>query len=113
MTMSIKDMVLKLREKLDEKKAIDIEIIEIGERTVIADYMVLASASNERLLGAIANEAEDVMQEIGILPKGIEGKKEAGWILLDFGDIIVNVLTVEMREKYNIEKVWMDCPKVE
>ena len=71
--------------------------------------MILASGSNERLVGALADEVEDAFAKEGLLARSIEGKKESGWILLDFGDIIVNVLTLEMRERYNIEKVWADC----
>lgn len=107
--MEIREMALKAKECLEDRKGEDISIIKIGDKTIVADYMVLASASNERLLGALANEVEDKFEEEGIIPRGIEGKKEAGWILLDFGDIIVNLLTREMREKYNIEKIWLDC----
>ncbi len=111
--MEIRELAIKARESLDSRKGEDIEIIRIGDRTIMAEYMVLASASNERLLGALANEVEDTFKKMDIFPRGVEGKKEAGWILLDFGDIIVNILTREMREKYNIEKIWMDCERVD
>ena len=52
---------------------------------------------------------EEQFEKEGVFVKSIEGKKTSGWILMDYGDIIVNLLTVEMREKYNIEKVWGDC----
>ena len=52
---------------------------------------------------------EDALAQEGVLVKNIEGRKDSGWILMDYGDIIVNVLTSEMRERYNIEKVWADC----
>lgn len=96
------------------KKAEDVVIIDIGEKSSFADYFVLASAGNQRLLGAICDEVEDKLAGEGLLAKNIEGKRSAsGWVLMDFGDLIVNVLTQEMREKYNIEKVWGDCQRVE
>ena len=57
----------------------------------------------------MCDELEEQFEKEGVFVKSIEGKKTSGWILMDYGDIIVNLLTVEMREKYNIEKVWGDC----
>ena len=57
----------------------------------------------------MCDELEEQFEKEGVFVKSIEGKKNSGWILMDYGDIIVNLLTVEMREKYNIEKVWGDC----
>lgn len=108
----VKNLAIKIREAIDNKKGEDIEIIEIGSKTTMADYMVIASASNERLLGAIVNDIEDILAKAGIFPRNIEGKKESGWILMDYIDIIINVLTKEMREKYQVEKVWLDCEKI-
>lgn len=108
----VKNLAIKIREAIDNKKGEDIEIIEIGSKTTMADYMVIASASNERLLGAIVNDIEDTLAKAGIFPRNIEGKKESGWILMDYIDIIINVLTKEMREKYQVEKVWLDCEKI-
>ena len=71
--------------------------------------MVLASGGSERQVGTLCDELEEQFEKEGVFVKSIEGKKTSGWILMDYGDIIVNLLTVEMREKYNIEKVWGDC----
>ena len=60
-------------------------------------------------MDALTQEVEDSLAEEGLTVKSIEGKKESGWILMDYGDMIVNILTAEMREKYNIEKIWADC----
>lgn len=107
--MESKEFALLAAKALDSKKGEDIDIFNIATKSSIADYMILASGSNERLVGALADEVEDAFAKEGLLARSIEGKKESGWILLDFGDIIVNVLTLEMRERYNIEKVWADC----
>lgn len=94
---------------LNSKKAKDVMVIDIGEKSSFADYFVMASGVNERQIDALAGEAEDVLAKQEVMVKNIEGKKESGWILMDYGDIIINILTVDMRDRYNIEKVWADC----
>ena len=98
---------------LESKHAEDIMVIEIALKSAIADYMVIASAKNERMVGAQVDEVEDQLAKEGFLPRSIEGKKESGWVLMDYSDIIVNVLTDEMRGRYNIEKIWGDCAVIE
>lgn len=94
---------------LDEKKAHDIVIIDISPKASFADYFVLASGGSERQIGALADELEDGFAKEGIISGGKEGLKESGWILMDFGDVIVNIFSDEMRSKYSIEKIWGDC----
>ena len=107
--MNSKDYALLAAETLDSKKAEDIIIFDIAEKSSIADYLILATGLNERSVGALIDEVEDRLAQEGLLVKSIEGKKESGWILMDYGDIIVNVLTAEKRDRYKIEKVWADC----
>ena len=107
--MDCKDMALFAAKVLDNKKARDIVAIHIGSKAAFAVFMVLASGGSERQVGTLCDELEEQFEKEGVFVKSIEGKKTSGWILMDYGDIIVNLLTVEMREKYNIEKVWGDC----
>ncbi len=107
--MDIKKFALLAADALDNKKASDILILDIAQKSQIADYMILATGTNERAIGAQADEVEDALYEAGLNVRSIEGKKESGWILLDFGDLIINILTKEKRENYNIESVWADC----
>ncbi len=107
--MESRDMAMFSAKALDEKKARDIAIINIGSKAAFADYMVLASGGSERQIGTLCDELEERFEKEGVFVKNIEGKKNSGWVLMDYGDIIVNLLTVDMREKYNIEKVWADC----
>lgn len=104
-----KEMALQIAETLSAKKAMDVMIIDIGEKSSFADYFVMASAGSDRQLEALKDHIEDLLEPQQIFPKSVEGKRESGWILMDYGDVIVNVLTLEMREKYNIEKIWGDC----
>lgn len=107
--MNNKEIALMAAKILDEKKAKDIVIIDISNKASFADYFVLASGANERQVGTLSEEIDDRFAREGIIAKSIEGKKASGWILMDYGDVIVNVLSSEMRDRYNIEKVWGDC----
>lgn len=108
-SMSIKETALQIAKALDAKKAQDIVLINIAERSGFADWFIIADAANSRLLEALADEAEDKMAELGEELHHKEGVGESGWILLDFGDIIVNLFTKAKRDYYNIEKIWADC----
>ncbi len=95
------------------KKGQDVLILDIGEKSSFADYFVLASGINERQIEAISDEICDELAKHGLFPKNIEGKRTSGWILMDFEDVIISVFTMDMRAKYNIEKVWGDCRAIE
>jgi len=107
--MTSKEIAMLSAKILDKKKAFDIAVIDIGTKSSFADYFVLASGNTERQLGTLRDEVEDQFAKEGFIVKSIEGKQTSGWILMDYGDVIVNILTVEMRERYSLEKVWGDC----
>ena len=104
-----KELADRIAKQLDEKKASDVAIINISQKASFADYFVLASGGSDRQMGALVEVVEDLLEPEGIFPKNIEGKKTSGWILMDYGDVVVNVMTAEMREKYNIGRIWGDC----
>ena len=106
--MENKSFALLAARLLDNKKATDVVVIDIMEKSSFADYLVIASGNSERQVNKLVDEVEEQFAKEGLLVKSIEGKN-SGWILMDFGDVIVNIFTKEMREKYNIEKVWGDC----
>ena len=107
--MSSKDIAMKLAELLNSKKAEDIVVIDIAEKSSFADFLVVASGTADRHIESLIDDVEDLAAQDGVPTKGIEGKNGTGWILLDLGDVIVNIFSREMRTKYNIEKVWADC----
>ena len=111
--MTNREYALLAAKTLSDKKAEDITVIDIQGKATFADYFVICSGSSERQVNSLTDEVEDRLAEAGLYVKSIEGKQGSGWILMDFGDIIVNLFAREMREKYSIEKVWGDCQFIE
>lgn len=107
--MDCKEMAMLAAKAIDDKKGTDITIIDIGTKAAFADYMIIASGGSDRQVGALCDAVEEKLDKEGVFVRSIEGKRGSGWILMDYGDIIVNLLTMDLREKYNIEKVWADC----
>ena len=97
---------------LDKKKAIDIVALKINEVTSVADYFVIVSGTSTTHIKALAEELEDRLAEMGQEPKHIEGKA-TGWILLDYGNVVVHVFTPDSRETFNLEKLWQDAEQVD
>lgn len=94
---------------LSNKKAVNIMVIDVREKSSFADYLVLATGGSIRQLNALVDEIEDKIAKYDLMPRAIEGKQNSDWLLMDYVDVVVNVLTEDSREKYNIEKVWGDC----
>ena len=110
--MDSRETAQKLADTLSNKKASDVVMIDIAEKSSFADFFILATAGSERQMGALAEEIEDKFAEIGIEPKSKDGRPETGWILVDGGDVIVNLFTEETRDKYTLEKIWTDCESI-
>ena len=89
-------------------------VMDVAETLVITAYFVVATGGTDRQVGAIAEEVETALRErAGIKPMGREGEREAKWVLLDFGDVVVHVFRPEEREFYRLEKLWSDVPRLE
>lgn len=93
---------------LDEKKGKDIKVIDIHEVSVIADYFVIASASNQNQVQAMVDNVEEMLTKVGYEPKQIEGTRNSSWILMDYGDLIIHVFDEENRLFYDLERIWRD-----
>jgi ribosome silencing factor RsfS/YbeB/iojap len=106
--MGNKEIALKIAALLINKKASDVVVIDIAEKSSFADYLVIATGGSERQIDSLSQEVVDQLAKEGIIVKNVEGKKASGWILMDYGDILVNVFTLEQRSRYNIEKIWGD-----
>lgn len=97
---------------LDRKKGMDIKALRITDLTTVADYFVLVTGTSSTHIKALAEELEDTLAKMGQEPKNIEGKA-TGWILLDYGNVVVHVFTKDSRELFNLEKLWGDAEEVD
>ena len=111
--MEPKELALKVAKLLDDKKAQDVTVIDIGLKASFADYFIIASGGSERQMSALVDNVEDMLEPLGVFPKSIEGKRTSGWTLMDYGDVIVHIFNEETREFYGIENLWADAQVVD
>ena len=97
---------------LDSKKATNIKSLEITELTSVADYFVIATGTSGTHIRALSDEVQDSLTKQGVEPKNIEGKS-TGWILLDYGTVVVHLFTPDQRELYSLEHLWADAKEVD
>ena len=96
-----------------DKKAFDLNVLAVAELTSIADFFVLASASNERQASAIADAVQETLREkMKVKPLLVEGTTPGRWILLDYGDFIFHIFTEDTRRFYGLERLWGDAPNL-
>ena len=107
------EMVRHACKTLDEKKALDIKVIDIHEVSVIADYFVIASGSNLNQVQAMVDNVEEQLGRAGYEPKQVEGTRGSNWILMDYGDLIIHVFDEENRLFYDLERIWRDGKEVD
>ncbi len=93
---------------LDSKKAKDLKLLHVEDRTVIADYFVLCSGTSRTQVNALVGEVEFKLEQYGVAPKHIEGADTGIWVLEDFGPVILHVFTPDAREFYNLEKLYQE-----
>lgn len=93
---------------LDEKKATDIQVIDIHEVSVLADYFIISTASNPNQVQAMVDHVEETLEKAGHRIRHVEGDRGSSWILMDFGDVIVHIFDEENRLFYDLERIWRD-----
>jgi ribosome-associated protein len=91
---------------LDEAKAENVVTIDIKNKSSLGDYMVIASGRSDRQVGALAEQIQRKLKEEGHGKARIEGQPQCDWVIVDIGDIIVHLFRPEVREFYNLEKMW-------
>jgi ribosome-associated protein len=91
---------------LSDAKAEDIVSIDLHSKTSIADHMVIASGRSQRHVGAIADQVREKLKDEGVRDLKIEGLPHCDWVLIDTGDVILHIFRPEVREFYNLEKMW-------
>ena len=98
---------------LDGKKGLNIQVIEISDISVLADYMVIATGNSSTHVKALADEVEYRLDEAGVSVSHIEGYRSNSWILLDYVDVIVHVFSEEAREFYDLDRLWQDGESID
>lgn len=109
--MNTNEMLKTAVKALDEKKAMDITAMEIGDLTIVSEYFVIATGNSTTHVKALADEVEYALSQQGAEPHHIEGKA-TGWIVLDYETIVVHVFLGESREYYNLERLWTDAKEI-
>ncbi len=111
--MDSKKLALLCRNLADEKKAENIVILDMRALTTVTDYFVICTGSSEPHLRAVVNAITDKLREqCDRRPRAIDGSLPATWIVLDYLDVMVHIMRADTRERYNLEGLWGDAPKL-
>ena len=95
---------------LDGDKADDLVVIDLAGKTEIADFMVVATGTSQRHVGAMAEHLREKLKATGLLGLSVEGETHCDWVLIDAGDVVVHLFRPEVRTFYNLEKLWGIAP---
>lgn len=112
--ISSKELAQLCSQIADDRKAENVLILSMNELSSIADYFVLCTANNEPHLKAVAERiARGVREKHNIRPRSVEGTAASEWMLLDYGNVLVHIMTEESRSNYQLESLWADAPEIE
>ncbi|HEX3735186.1 MAG TPA: ribosome silencing factor [Solirubrobacterales bacterium] len=104
----------RLADLADAKQAADIVALDMRSLVSYTDFLVICTARNERQAGAIVDEARvQLKKEMALLPAGANSAGEDGWVLIDYLDCVLHVFTAEARERYQLEDLWREAPRLE
>jgi ribosome-associated protein len=107
-------LAIKLAEVADAKKAEDVVGLDMRELVSYTDFLVICTARNERQAAAITDEVRlRLKRDHGLLPGRVEGEGSAGWVVLDYLDCVLHVFTPEARERFRLEELWHEAPRLE
>ena len=101
-----------VRAALDHK-AYDLVVLETAQVSSIADYFVICSGRSDTQVEAIANAIDGALRERGERPLAVEGLPHGQWVLMDYGDVVVHIFYVPVREFYDLERLWVRAPRVD
>ena len=111
--MESRETAIRYAKILNDKKASDIQVLDISNLTTIADYFIIASGGSNLQVQSLANSLTDKTAEDGEHPLRVEGLREGAWVLLDYGAVVVHVFKKDIREFYGLERLWGDAERVD
>ena len=97
---------------ISDKKGEDILMLDTRPVSFISDYFVIATAASDRQIKAISDDIQKQLKKLRILPLGVEGAPDSGWVLLDYGGVITHLFSPGMRDYYRLEQLWEHAPVV-
>ncbi|WP_454859117.1 ribosome silencing factor [Promicromonospora soli] len=106
------ELAIRAARAASDVKAQEIIALDVSEQLVLTDVFLIASGASERQVSAIVDAVEEALFKEGVKPIRREGKSEARWVLIDFGDIVVHVQHADDRTYYALERLWKDCPAI-
>ena len=105
-----RELVDRIVESAADKKAIDIVVLDVRDIVGYTDWFVICSGNTERQTKAIHDGIYEELKHAGVLPRRVEGERQAHWILMDYLDVVVHLFTPETREFYALERLWGEAP---
>ena len=111
--LTSKEVMEHIVRALDSKKARDITVLKTDQVSVLAEYFVICTAGSPAQIKSLSDETGKRLSELDEAPRRVEGYRSGGWVLMDFGCVIVHLFLKEMRQFYDLERLWSDAPTVD
>lgn len=113
MTENITKEVRIVVDALEDKKGIDISVLDLSKVSDVTDCFIICSGTNRSQIQALADGVEETLGKNGRLHIGIEGYDTANWVLIDYGEFVIHIFDKDSRDMYDLERIWSDAVKVE
>ncbi|MDD5435662.1 MAG: ribosome silencing factor [Nitrospira sp.] len=112
-TLTGKKRAVLAARSLEDKKALDILLLDVSEITTIADFFIIATGESKRQIKACSDYVDEVLSSKGVNEHNLEGISNLEWVLMDYGDIIIHIFDKEARLHYGLERLWGDAPMID
>ena len=110
--LSSRDVARLIAQATNDKKALDLVVLDLRKQSSFTDYFVIASGRSDRQVQAIAAHIDDSLSKAGKRPIGLEGVQSGHWVLIDFGEVVAHIFYEEIRSFYDLERLWSEAPRV-